>query len=128
MSSFNRRLIPARIFSLPLLLALIAGQFASAQSASLSELDKHSLLAPQAVAKFYQESASANVWGNDSDFNELINALEGLEQHGLNPLHYHLEKLKSDETDSIERDIYATDAWFAAAAHMLYGKLDPVSV
>lgn len=85
-------------------------------------------LAPQAVDEFYSQKPDQQFWANEADYDQLIAALQGLEPHGLNPEHYHLKDLIALKADLVARDRIATDAWFSAAAHMVYGKLDPVSV
>jgi len=86
------------------------------------------LLAPQATADFYADDASALVWQDNSHYDQLLLALEALADHGLNPTHYHLQELNALRDAPRQRDRYATDAWFSAAAHMLYGKLNPTTV
>jgi len=86
------------------------------------------VLAPVAVEQFYAQTSDSTVWIKDSQYDGLIAALQGLEAHGLNPEHYHLSRLMALKDDAGARDRLATEAWFSAAAHMLYGKLDPVSV
>ncbi len=57
-----------------------------------------------------------------------LSALHALENHGQNPNHYHLQELEIFAGNIGQRDRLATDTWFSAAAHMIYGKLDPVSI
>lgn len=102
-------------------LAFLIGQHSHAQRSDKS-------LAPTAVAQFYAANGEDAVWGEDAQFDALLVALEGLAADGLNPEHYHLSTLKALRGDTEARDPLATDAWFSAAAHMIYGKLDPVSV
>lgn len=85
------------------------------------------LLAPAAVAQFHADRSPTPVW-NERNYSALLSAIEGLRDHGLNPEHYHLSALIALSSDPERRDRLATDAWFSAAAHMVYGKLDPVSV
>jgi murein L,D-transpeptidase YcbB/YkuD len=99
-----------------------------AQTTPAQELSELTLLAPQAVARYYSQHPTASAWGEGEDLSELMQALSGLEQHGLNPMHYHFEQLRSPSVSTAALDVYATDAWLSAAAHMLYGKLDPISV
>ncbi len=99
-----------------------------AQTTPAQELSELTLLAPQAVAKYYSQYPTLSAWGEGDDLGELMQALAGLERHGLDPRHYHVEQLSSSELSAAALDVYATDAWLAAAAHMLYGKLDPVTV
>ncbi|WP_339680811.1 L,D-transpeptidase family protein [uncultured Hyphomonas sp.] len=84
-------------------------------------------LAPQATSNFLSNAQADQVW---SDVNRaaLIAELGTLSAHGLEPAHYHLARLKTDDLTAAERDQIATDAWMSAAAHMLSGKLDPVSL
>ncbi len=99
-----------------------------AQAQMPSNASDVTLLAPQAVEMFYSEKADQQVWAEQADYDQLIAALRGLEPHGLNPEHYHLKDLIALKSDLAARDRIATDAWFSASAHMVYGKLDPVSV
>jgi murein L,D-transpeptidase YcbB/YkuD len=86
------------------------------------------LNAPVATSKFYTQSSTKIVWKSEANFSALLQALDGLSAHGLNPNDYHLDALKSSTIADEKRDQLATDAWFSAAAHMLYGKLNPTSV
>lgn len=85
-----------------------------------------SLLAPNATQKVLSQS-SGQIW-SDRQVTDLISALEGLAVHGLSPEDYHLTPLKAGNLTPAKRDELATDAWLSAATHMIYGKLDPVSV
>lgn len=98
---------------------------ASAQNRLINRVD-FSRLAPVATQKFH-EAQLGQVW-NDSNYNGLITAIEGLESHGLNPEHYHLSSLIENKDNKEARERLATDAWLSAAAHMVYGKLSPTSV
>jgi murein L,D-transpeptidase YcbB/YkuD len=84
-------------------------------------------LAPIATSDFLPETPEEEVW-NDANSAALLAEIEALSAHGLDPAHYHLASLKAGNLTQAERDRVATDAWMSAAAHMLYGKLDPVSV
>jgi murein L,D-transpeptidase YcbB/YkuD len=83
-------------------------------------------LAPVATDAFLEDAATQTVW-SDANYQALISAIEGLRAHGLTPTDYHLEELVLAANPQ-ERDWIATDAWMSAAAHMLYGKLNPVSI
>lgn len=85
-------------------------------------------LAPKAVEDFHNARPDQRVWVNEAAYDGLISALTGLHRHGLTPDHYHFQELMALKADAEARDRIATDAWFSAAAHMVYGKLDPVSV
>ena len=110
-----------RLLSLSILFTGCAS-LACAQSSSLP------LNAPTATNQFYANGVTASSWKEETNFLSLLQALEGLSAHGLNPSDYHLEALKNMASSSENRDRLATDAWFSAAAHMLYGKLNPTSV
>lgn len=84
-------------------------------------------LAPVATESFLEAADEDSVW-NDANYQALMTALQGLEAHGLTPSHYHLAALGEASDDPALRDRLATDAWMSAAAHMLYGKLDPSTI
>ncbi|MEZ5492912.1 MAG: L,D-transpeptidase family protein [Gammaproteobacteria bacterium] len=102
--------------------------FAQAAPATALAVPESTLLAPRATEAFYLDRQPGPAWQDDDLFDQLLTALEGLRDHGLDPEHYHLATLRDLRNDRARRDRYATDAWFSAAAHMLYGKLDPVTV
>jgi len=113
------------------ILKLIASAFiglliASAPS-GYADTSRDTELAPVATSEFLKQVNRSQVW-SDANYGALVDAIEGLRAHGLVPEHYHLERLKSAGLSQAARDRLATDAWMSAAAHMLYGKLDPVSV
>lgn len=85
-------------------------------------------LAPLAVDDFYKDNPRALAWDDPQDYADLLSALEDLKKHGLDPAHYHLEALRNMGDQPYIRDRLATDAWFSAAAHMIYGKLDPQKI
>lgn len=102
------------------LLALSSGP-ADAQS-------RLKIMAPQASAAFLDARAPGSVWSDPVNIAALNVAIAGLEEHGLDPLHYLTRDLLDPDIDPVLRDQLATAAWFSAAAHMLYGKLDPENV
>lgn len=104
--------------------ALLANS-ASAQNRLINRLD-FSRLAPIATQQFH-EAEPGQVW-NSSNYEGLLTAIRGLENHGLNPEHYHLSSLIQNRDNKEARERLATDAWLSAAAHMVYGKLSPTSV
>lgn len=110
---------------------LISASFAfpaQAQVVNSVKTTNSASLATQAVTTFYSNNSQSLIWKDARQFEALLLALEGLSEHGLNPDDYHLAVLKSFADNPEARDRLATDAWFSAAAHMVYGKLDPVSV
>lgn len=84
-----------------------------------------SLLAPEAVRTFYEARGQTPAWSGDARFDALLEAIEGVAAHGLNPADYHGEALRRMRGDPAAREHLATDAWLSAAAHMAYGKLSP---
>lgn len=117
-----------KFFTAILLVSLCFASPAQSQILKPANSTNFASLAPQAVTAFYSTNSQLLIWKDARQFEALLSALEGLSEHGLNPEDYHLVALKSLADDLEERDGLATDAWFSAAAHMLYGKLDPVSV
>lgn len=87
------------------------------------DVSTEQLLAPEATTLFL---ALDDIEWTDSRVSALITELETLEAHGLNPAHYHIEALKTATGEA--RAKLASDAWLSAAAHMIYGKVDAVSV
>lgn len=67
-------------------------------------------------------------WGNDADYDGLLDALASLRVHGLLPEHYNLDGLTALRDDPLGREAPATRAWLLAAEHMLNGRVDPLSV
>ena len=108
-----------------LVILLLVSLNTQAQPVEEPDLADLALLAPRAVEQFYADQQQH--WRHES-IAELVAALQGLEDHGLNPDHYHLAMLQDNSTAIQMLDYLASDAWFSAAAHMVYGKLDPVTV
>jgi murein L,D-transpeptidase YcbB/YkuD len=84
-------------------------------------------IAVEATNQFHAEAGDVQLW-SDTNYDALILAINNLSRHGLNPAHYHLEQLTSLRENKAWRDRIATSAFFMAATHLAYGKLDPVSV
>lgn len=84
-------------------------------------------IAPGATDAFHADAGIEQVW-SDAAYLELLEAIDGLGAHGLDPEHYGLERLRRLQGDAEGRDRVATAAWLTAAAHLLYGKIDPQSL
>lgn len=84
-------------------------------------------IAPVATEQYYSDAGLEQAW-SDENYTALLSAIEGLADHGLNPEHYGYARLVALREDVEARDRLATSAWLAAASHLLYGKLDPISV
>lgn len=92
-------------------------------------------LAPKAIAAFQsaylsEDSSVARQQSLNTLFegNALIEALESVAAHGLNPEDYHLADLREHGMTGDDMAIYALDAWMSAASHMAFGKISPTSV
>ena len=86
-----------------------------------------SLSAPFSTQRFYQEVGLKHAW-DETVINELIEAIERSESHGLNHKDYHLAELSNPLLNDVERDVLATDAYLTLAGHLLGGKLNPISM
>lgn len=109
---------------------LVAGGLLAAAAAALPAQAQSQLsfrLAPVATEQFHADAGSEQVW-SDANYEALLAGIRNMEAHGLNPDHYGLERLEALKDDLDARDRVATAAWLTAAAHLLYGKLDPLSV
>ncbi len=87
------------------------------------EISTEQLLAPEATTAFL--AMDDIEWTNDR-VTALVAELEALQAHGLNPGHYHIDTLKSAIGET--RAKLASDAWLSAAAHLIYGKVNAVTV
>lgn len=96
-------------------------------SAANAQTQRAVRIAAEATQKFHAASQGELLW-DDENYALLIAAIRGLELHGLDPSHYRLARLEALTEDRAARDQVATSAWMMAAAHLAYGKLDPVSV
>jgi murein L,D-transpeptidase YcbB/YkuD len=96
--------------------------------AAQTNMKSKQISSPQATASFLKGKNVGSVWDNPTDIEALRSAIEGLGKHGLNPDHYLIMDLTNPELTPKRRDEVATAAWFTAAAHMLYGKLNPETV
>lgn len=101
----------------------VVGATASAQA----QVTQGLRIATEATKQFHEEAGDTQVW-NDENYSALIEAISALDAHGLNPEHYRLSRLIALKDDAAARDRVATSAWLMAAAHLAFGKLDPVAV
>ena len=85
------------------------------------------LYSKASVTRFYEQHQNAPQW-SEKQIDELLQAIEASNQHGLIPSDYHLSTLKTNNEDTERRDIIATDAYLTLAGHLLGGKLNPVSL
>lgn len=83
--------------------------------------------------RFYDAREDALAWtgpANAGLYEDLIQAVRKARSHGLDPADYHLEALEAVDVLRPDREIdqLATDAYLTLAAHLLAGRLDPVSI
>ena len=131
----------ARIVLLLLLLAWGKGHAASSDP-SVRELlertgnvqlhdDPDQLFDPIAVRRFYERRGFEPAWTGPScqaALQSLVGAIEDSESHGLQARDYHLDGLLGPDRCDATRELLATDAWLALAAHLHAGRVDPLTV
>ena len=108
--------------------AVLVGVLPCAVSAQIAPPADVKLSAKTATQAYYAARPEARIWQDKIAFAALMSALEGLEAHGLDPDFYHRSALADPDLSLEAREWLATDAWFTAAAHMVYGKLDAVTL
>ena len=108
--------------------AALVGMLPCAVSAQVAPPAGVKLSAKTATQGYYAARPEARIWQDKVAFAALMSALDGLEAHGLNPDYYHRSALANPDLSVEAREWLATDAWFTAAAHMIYGKLDAVTL
>jgi murein L,D-transpeptidase YcbB/YkuD len=91
------------------------------------------LRARATLQRFYETRNGALAWtgpANTTAYRELVEAIRAADRHGLDPADYHLAELANGnpETGALRLDQTATDAYLALAAHLLSGRLDPLTV
>lgn len=111
------------ISSLLVGVCIFAGSFALAEP----------VRAKVSVERFYALRDGALAWTGPANrplFEALLEGLAGASAHGLDPADYHLAELRAADPDEPgpELDRIATDAYLTLAAHLLSGRVDPVSV
>jgi murein L,D-transpeptidase YcbB/YkuD len=83
------------------------------------------------VRRFYRARDFAPAWtgaGCSAAMAGLAAAIDFAASHGLSPADYHRAALASPDACAEEREVLATDAWLALAAHLHAGRVDPLSV
>ncbi|MEC9344799.1 MAG: L,D-transpeptidase family protein [Pseudomonadota bacterium] len=85
------------------------------------------------LRRFYAERSGETAW-NGADaavkLDGLLDAVAAAGTQGLNPADYHLERLRAAMArgDALAVELLATDAFLTYGAHLLGGRLNPVSV
>lgn len=77
------------------------------------------------AADFRLRHGAAPAWADERRFESLLAALEALRTHGLDPAHYHRDRLARMRGDAAAREHLATRAWLAAGRDLLAGRTDP---
>lgn len=93
--------------------------------------DPDELFDPIAVRRFYELREFEPAWtGPDckAALQSLVGAIENSESHGLQARDYHLDGLLGLDRCDATRELLATDAWLALAAHLHAGRVDPLTV
>jgi L,D-transpeptidase YcbB len=83
--------------------------------------------------RFYETREQALAWtgpANAALFQDLVLAVRAASAHGLDPEDYHLAALEAVDPNTASRDAdeLATDAYLTLGAHLLAGRLNPVSI
>ncbi|MGB0133767.1 L,D-transpeptidase family protein [Dokdonella sp.] len=93
--------------------------------------DPDELFDARAVRRFYTRRGFQPAWtgpGCQAALQSLIGAIENSETHGLQAHDYHLDGLIGSGRCDATRELLATDAWLALAAHLHAGRVDPLTV
>ena len=87
------------------------------------------------IARFYSTRSFQPVWTKPLMVSELITAIDGALDDGLDPADYHISQIKEfystpPVTPEMQAryDLLLTDAYFTLANHLRYGKVDPHSL
>ncbi len=131
----------ARIVFLFVLLAAGLADAAQAQPSVRELLDRPGLVQlpddpdelfdATAVRRFYTQRGFQPAWTGPScraALQSLIGAIEDSESHGLQARDYHMDGLIGTDRCDATRELLATDAWLALAAHLHAGRVDPLTV
>lgn len=89
--------------------------------------------APVALRRFYTARGFAPAWtgsANGALRDELTAAIEHMREHGLTPEDYHAAALQRAIAAAADEaiELLATDAFLTMAAHLIGGRLDPVTI
>jgi murein L,D-transpeptidase YcbB/YkuD len=103
------------------LLAILAG---GSVGLTAPEIRASNLVASTSAGQMGDaQPQTAPLWQSETRFAHLLEALEGLQSHGLNPADYYLHALSRLQNAPAEREQLATKAWLLAAQHLAYGRL-----
>src|SRR5690606_18553342 len=89
------------------------------------------------LIRFYERRQFEPAWDSPGRLDGLLRALDGSDEHGLDPSDYHVELIRAHVEErrreaavepDIALDILATDAVARYAFHLRFGKVDPVEI
>ncbi len=87
------------------------------------------------LARFYSTRSFYPVWTKPLLVSELISAVEGALDDGLDPADYHMSQIREFQSNppvtpemQARYDLLLTDAFFTLAHHLRYGKVNPRSL
>lgn len=91
------------------------------------------IAATTVLPSFYADREFEPAWLEPERFQELLRALKGAEDHGLDPEDYHYSTLLEwpDVADPVQmaaRDVLATEALIRFGYHLHFGKIDAASL
>lgn len=97
------------------------------------QVDLEQVRARRALLQFYEARGQTPAWtANESSsaLDELLAAISDAGSHGLRPSDYHRQALRRaiDAGDTDATEVLATDAYLTLAAHLLGGRVDPISI
>ena len=87
-------------------------------------VDGDSVAAPALVAAFYEQRDFRPAWTPARE-KELVALVEASKSDGLDPSDYHLDALRADNDDAVDRELLCTDSLIRLAYSLYFGKLDP---
>lgn len=95
--------------------------------------EEEPLHARTALQKFYVNRGYSPAWSDHSGqtlLSELVSFIWRIDEHGLSPDDYHLSALESANAgdDPVAVELLATDAFLTMAAHLVGGRLNPVTI
>ncbi|WP_394693529.1 murein L,D-transpeptidase [Hyphobacterium sp.] len=87
----------------------------------------------ETAERFYETREEALAWTGPANahlLEDLVEAVRSASTHGLDPEDYHLAALEALDPQTANRDAdeLATDAYLTLAAHLLSGRINPVSI
>ena len=109
------------------------------RSGSGLEIEGNQISSGLVLPALYEQRDYTLIWSRQESVNQLFNVLENIDEDGLSPADYHLDKLRelrsrienahsSDTGIAADYDILLTDSLIRLGYHLLAGKVDPVQL